>query len=163
MNMIMSSPDRIRAYQKTWTAGYSSVSYGDDPDFLAYQEEFLGKKFPNLTTHETLILLSIADRRRGRGDARRFANAAAEACHGRRFFITESGFFGIGPGILEEKDTVAVVLGHDVPVILREKSKLRKDADGHVLLGDCYVGGIMCGEMIRNSYASEDMRDVKLG
>jgi len=56
-----------------------------------------------------------------------------------------------------------VVLGHDVLVILREKSKLRKDADGHALLGDCYVHGIKCGEVIRNSYASEDMRDVKLG
>ena len=162
INTIMGDPDRIRAYQKTWTAGYSSVPYGLDPDFLAYQEEFLRKKLPNLTTPETLMLLSTAEMRGGRGDARRFANAAAEACHGRRFFITEAGFFGIGPGILEEKDMVAVVLGHDVPVVLREKSKLRRHADGYVLLGDCYVHGIMSGEVLR-SHGREEMRDFKLG
>jgi hypothetical protein len=106
MNIIMSNPDRMLAYQKTWTVGYSFVPHGEDLDFLAYQEEFLRKKLPNLTTPETLMLLSIADRREGRGDARRFANTAAEACHGRRIFITESGFFGIGSGILE-KDTVS--------------------------------------------------------
>ena len=57
------------------------------------------KKLPNLTNHEMLMLISLAYRQGGRGDARRLANAAAEACHERMFFIMESGFFGIGLGV----------------------------------------------------------------
>lgn len=165
LNSIMRNPDRVAAYCKTWTGGNSSSFYGDDPDFLAYHQEFIEGKLRagKCRAEELAVLLSLHERRAGAGDAKRFANAAAEACHGRCFFVTEAGFFGLGPSILEEKDIVCVLLGHDVPVILREKGKLRRGADGYVLIGECYVHGIMAGETIRAWGGPDgDLRDIKL-
>lgn len=158
----MGNPDRLRAYHKTWTAGYSSTAAGEDPDWLAYQEEYLKQKLykGKCSPEEMALLISLSQRRAGAGDAKRFANAAAEACHRRSFFVTEHGFFGIGPSIMEEKDIVAVLLGSDVPFILRERSRLRPSLDGYLLIGECYLHGIMAGEAVRAW--SEDLRDIKL-
>lgn len=156
--------DRLRAYQKTWTAGYSSTRYGDDPDFLAYQEEFILRRAREGTSsdYDLKILASISDRKE-EGVASKFAHVAADACYGRKFFLTKSGFFGIGPGIMENEDTVAVVLGHDVPMILRERSKLRPGIDGYLVVGEYYVDGIMCDETIR-AWGGPDggLRDIEL-
>lgn len=169
---ISGTSDRNRAYRTTWTAGKSTSSlYGDDPDFLAYQEEFLIRRAgqrkdggQGSVIRDFMMLNSIAERRGGVGDAKRFATAAADACDGRRFFITQGGMFGIGPATLEKDDVICVLLGHDVPVILREKSKVGHHVEGgHALLGDCYVHGIMCGETIRAWGGPDgDLRDVKL-
>lgn len=142
--------DRLRAYQRTWTAGYSSTCYGDDPDFLAYQEEFILRRARegSSSDYDLKILASISDRKE-EGVASKFAHVAADACHGRKFFLTKSGFFGIGPGIMENEDTVAVALRHNVPMILRERSKLRPKVDGYLVVCECYVDGIMCVETIR--------------
>jgi hypothetical protein len=168
--------DRMKAYQHTWTLSIPSLTWNDgnsthdmapdDPDFLAYQEEFLLRRAASQKGTEMLrdieMLSSVVERGSARGNARRFATAAADACEGRRFFITQGGFFGIGPAVLEQGDVICVLLGHDVPVILREKAGGHVEG-GHVLLGDCYVHGIMCGETIRAWGGPEgDLRDVKL-
>jgi hypothetical protein len=165
--LISGTSDRMRAYQLTWTAGKSTSSlHGDDPDFLAYQEEFLLRRARSQEGSGMLrdieMLASVAQRGSTRGDARRFAAAAADACEGRRFFTTQCGMFGIGPAVLGEGDVICVLLGHDVPVVLREKVGGHVE-NGHVLLGDCYVHGIMCGETIRAWGGPDgDLRDVKL-
>ncbi|KAK4446423.1 HET-domain-containing protein, partial [Podospora aff. communis PSN243] len=163
---VSGTADRVRAYQKTWTAGKPSSLYGDDLDFLAYQEEFLlrraGSQKGDSALRDIDMLASTIQRGSESGNANRFATSAADVCDGRRFFITGGGMFGIGPGVLEQGDVICVLLGHDVPVILREKVGGHVE-NGHVLLGDCYVHGIMCGETIRAWGGPDgDLRDVKL-
>ncbi|KAI0440447.1 heterokaryon incompatibility protein-domain-containing protein [Xylaria telfairii] len=51
-----------------------------------------------------------------------YNRARADACIGRRFFITESGHMGIGPASLAVGDEVHIVLGLQVPALLRKAS-----------------------------------------
>jgi len=61
---------------------------------------------------------------------------------GRRFFVTKGGLLGIGPHTIKEGDDVYVVFGADMPMIFRQANEHK------VLIGDCYVHGIMQGEAI---------------
>lgn len=85
------------------------------------------------------------------GDADRFAKTVATICHGRKFFITENGFFGVGPTATEIGDAVHILLGADVPFHLRQKNMCgRYELDGSwSLVGECYVQGLMVGEAVR--------------
>ncbi|KAI3326072.1 hypothetical protein HD806DRAFT_489132 [Xylariaceae sp. AK1471] len=71
------------------------------------------------------------------------------ACFGRRFFVTENGFFGVGSAGIQERDIVAVVLGLPVPLILRDVADSDPGAKSYMLIGECYVHGIMDGELMR--------------
>lgn len=68
-----------------------------------------------------------------------------QATRNRRFFITEEGRMGLGPRLIEPGDIVCVLLGSQVPFVLRRKV----DGDGYVLVGECYCHGIMHGETVR--------------
>jgi hypothetical protein len=61
---------------------------------------------------------------------------------GRRFFVTGRGFMGFGPQGIESGDTICVLLGCDVPLILRKVDK------HYVLRGECFMLGLMDGEAI---------------
>ena len=59
---------------------------------------------------------------------------------GRRFFVTDGNFMGLGPPQAEVGDIVAVFFGSDVPFVLRpQEDKFR-------LIGEAHVQGIMDGE-----------------
>jgi hypothetical protein len=59
----------------------------------------------------------------------------------RTLFVTQTGYIGLGPTTMEPNDVVCVVLGCSVPVVLRMEAPNR-----HVLIGECYMHGIMNGE-----------------
>lgn len=67
---------------------------------------------------------------------------------GRRFFITKKGYFGLGPQKLEPGDRVAVLFGSGVPFVLR-KCPAIVGRPAWRIIGECYVHGIMQGEVIR--------------
>ncbi|KAM0462723.1 hypothetical protein ACHAPV_003547 [Trichoderma viride] len=67
---------------------------------------------------------------------------------GRRFFITKEGYFGLGPQKLEPGDRVAVLFGSGVPFVLR-KCPAIAGRPAWRIIGECYVHGIMQGEVIR--------------
>ncbi|KAF2811546.1 uncharacterized protein BDZ99DRAFT_277151 [Mytilinidion resinicola] len=62
---------------------------------------------------------------------------------GRRPFITENGYVGVGPNGLKEGDEAVVVLGAAVPYVLRTESTGRR-----ILIGDAYIHGVMDGELL---------------
>ncbi|KAI0808826.1 hypothetical protein GGR55DRAFT_696525 [Xylaria sp. FL0064] len=78
-----------------------------------------------------------------------FQSSFLRACTGRRFFTTQNGFFGIGPASIEEKDIVAVVMGVPVPIVLRAVEDLNSDLKKYIVVGECYVHGIMDGELVK--------------
>ncbi|KAK1979394.1 hypothetical protein LZ30DRAFT_726354 [Colletotrichum cereale] len=61
----------------------------------------------------------------------------------RAAFSTEEGWIGFGPDTMRNGDVIAVLSGGDVPFVLRPTQ------DGYTLIGECYVEGIMYGEMVR--------------
>ena len=60
---------------------------------------------------------------------------------GRRMFITSRGYIGLGDGRSQAGDIVIIMLGADVPYILREGA-----IDQYKLIGEAYVHGIMDGQ-----------------
>lgn len=70
-------------------------------------------------------------------------------CFGRRFFATQSGFFGIGPTFMRKGDVIAVILGLPVPIMLREVDNPTLDGKTYNIVGECYVHGIMDGEWVQ--------------
>ncbi|RSL58747.1 hypothetical protein CEP54_007648 [Fusarium duplospermum] len=60
----------------------------------------------------------------------------------RNVFVTEKGWMGLGPRFVQPGDIVAVLFGADIPYILRPVE------DHYILVGECYVHGIMDGELM---------------
>jgi len=66
-----------------------------------------------------------------------------ESAYGRRVFITELGYFGLAPIASMVQDQVCVLMGSKVPRIIRG------DGDIYRFVGECYVYGIMDGEVLQ--------------
>ena len=79
--------------------------------------------------------------------AARYSEAIYYSWRNRRFFVTVSGFIGLGPRRMEAEDTIAVLSGSRWPVILRSHGEY------YELLGTCYVHGIMDSEAVRKHRA----------
>lgn len=77
---------------------------------------------------------------------------------GRRLFITEKGYLGVGPDKMEIGDEVFVCHGSSMPFVLRKMYvpdiKAKEDDDVgfpvYKLVGECYTHGIMDGEVVKN-------------
>ncbi len=180
--------DRIKAYRKAWTAGRAAVptnnvsrdGFNPEADFAAYQIMQLQKDFDqdarsaadkdpgeNLERQmgQLVRIEELKAQGGNEGDADRFAKTVAAVCHGRKFFITENGFFGVGPAAMDIGDAVHILLGADVPFLLRQKNMCgRYELDGSwSLVGECYVQGLMVGEAVRAvGKPSEELDDVIL-
>ena len=79
------------------------------------------------------------------------------------FFITESGYIGIGPPTVRARDQVWVIFGSQVPLILRQRVELsngrveevgRNDYD---FVGDAFVYGFMDGEAVSHSEGKQEV------
>ncbi|PMD42916.1 hypothetical protein L207DRAFT_377234, partial [Hyaloscypha variabilis F] len=74
-----------------------------------------------------------------------------------KLFRTTKHYLGLGPQILKAGDVIAVIFGAKVPFILRP------EGDHYLLLGDCYIHGIMQGEAVEEwvSANPENFEDVE--
>ncbi|KAL0262769.1 hypothetical protein SLS55_001742 [Diplodia seriata] len=74
----------------------------------------------------------------------------------RRLFVTEGGRLGVGPAGSAAGDVVAVLMGGEMPFLLREESEEedeegRRNKTGLVrLVGEAYVHGVMRGEVVES-------------
>ena len=67
------------------------------------------------------------------------------------FFITDDGYTGLAPlDTKVETDVLAFIDGANVPFILRD---LGKDASDFLLVGPCYIHGLMDGEAVKQNTA----------
>ena len=62
----------------------------------------------------------------------------------RRLVTTHGGYIGLVPASARADDVIAVLGGCDVPLILR----LREDTNQFYVVGECYVHGLMSGEVL---------------
>ncbi|CAG8957022.1 hypothetical protein HYFRA_00012502 [Hymenoscyphus fraxineus] len=76
------------------------------------------------------------------------------------FFITATGFCGIGPDIIENGDQLAIWFGAPAPFILRQYALAQDDHEKQIysVCGVAYVAGIMEGQMVDEVYC-EDLED----
>lgn len=94
------------------------------------------------------------------GDPFKWSHEATLITRYRRFAKTRRGYFVLGPDALQEGDVVAVLRGGKTPFLLRRVSPNATststattdsgndggDQDCWVLVGECYVHGLMDGE-----------------
>jgi hypothetical protein len=87
----------------------------------------------------------------GNDDVDDFDHLVTTMATGLRFFITEKGYIGVGnphPG-----DEVWVLFGGDKPLLLRRDTA----STSHWLVGDCFVHGIMDGEVLEDWRSKRQM------
>ncbi|KAF5700714.1 Het6 heterokaryon incompatibility [Fusarium globosum] len=77
-------------------------------------------------------------------------------CDGRKYFLTEKGYIGIGPRCLQPGDSVCILFGGDIPSIVRP---VAPSSDEYLFLGNAYVHGIMDGEAITTWEEQKDSQD----
>ncbi|KAI1348165.1 heterokaryon incompatibility protein-domain-containing protein [Xylaria sp. FL0043] len=77
-----------------------------------------------------------------RADPGRFHDAFVRVCTDKRFFITRDGRMGIGPETMKENDDIVIFFGAKVPFIIRRLGSR------YMLIGECYVSGLMNGEPV---------------
>lgn len=75
-------------------------------------------------------------------DPLRYTAALTPLLH-RRLFITSEGHLGLGPAGMMSGDVIALLFGGRVPFVLR-----RVDGEGWRFVGECYVDGVMQGEVL---------------
>ena len=69
----------------------------------------------------------------------------------RAFFTTDSGYLGFGPNCTAVGDQIFLLIGSDVPFILRPAG------ENFELVGACYVHGVMYGESLcENPYMNNE-------
>jgi hypothetical protein len=90
---------------------------------------------------ESLQILSPTD-----GNADSYWFDMSLACEGRSFIITEQGYYGLGPWITQPGDICCILLGANVPFVLR-----KMDDSTYKLVGECYVHGVMDGEIMKDA------------
>ncbi|KAK3989394.1 het-domain protein, partial [Cladorrhinum sp. PSN332] len=77
---------------------------------------------------------------------------------GRRFGVTDGRFAGLVPSQTEVRDWICVLDGATVPFVLREREEEGGRSFG--LVGDCYVHGMMLGEMFNDEGRQPEMKEI---
>jgi hypothetical protein len=79
--------------------------------------------------------------------------------HGRRFFRTKNGFFGVAVGEACEGDSIMILATGPVPYVFRgidcRHSWLEPTPSVCSLIGDCYLAGAMTGRFVQNVVAQQ--------
>ena len=130
-----------------------------DPDLdidyqFAPEDSELARQFPQLVSFKA-FLASMQKEREFKGLYTGLLNQVGghlrDNTEGRRLFVTEKGYFGLAQPGFQKGDSIVVLFGCKTPVILRPDFKVYEFVD------DCFVYGLMDGEIIQMvSMESED-------
>jgi hypothetical protein len=78
---------------------------------------------------------------------------------GKRLALLDTGYLGIVPGHCEVGDSVYILSGCSLPVVLRKESRselgLELDGKKHVLIGESYFHGVTEGELMERGVHDE--------
>jgi hypothetical protein len=96
------------------------------------------------STDKEIHLAMINSRGRMNGSAVEFLRRVQAATWNRKFMITAGGKFGLVPAEAEWRDSLCLIYGCSVPVVMRRS----KNGNHWLLVGECYIHGIMNGELL---------------
>lgn len=83
-----------------------------------------------------------------------FCFVVPEMVRGRRLCVTEKGFIGLVPDIVDIGDVVCNISGATAPFILRKDGEV----DHYVLIGDAFILDMMQGEALKiHDFAEQDI------
>lgn len=81
-----------------------------------------------------------------------FINELCVHLIGMAIVKTREGFMANVPAQAKTGDTIAVIHGCKTPLVLR-----RREPDGYILIGECYVQGIMYGEAMEMGFDEKEI------
>jgi hypothetical protein len=115
----------------------------DSPEDMAYDKFLLDQLlkspgYPHSPRWESLNELMD----RGKETRAKYLQQSIKPFKNRRIFYTAKGYMGTGPIGMRETDTIWVLRGCNVPVVLRKVSSRWR------LVGTCFILGIMDGEVM---------------
>lgn len=87
--------------------------------------------------------------------ASRYVAHASEATGKKGFFISDKGYMGLGPALIENGDKICIIFGCPHPLLLRTRNMGKTFS----LVGEAYVYGMMRGEMITELEARNFMEE----
>lgn len=91
-----------------------------------------------------------SNRQRGRGFFVGLYESLIGMLENQNFFITKSGYVGIGPPQMKSGDQVWIFSGGNVPFVMRKIDDEKEGCAQLVLVGDAYVHGVMDGEAMKD-------------
>jgi hypothetical protein len=106
------------------------------------QHELSPRPIPSMICQLDEQTHSMLEAQKGKGNPERFDLGVRQSFDGKCFVKLNNGLLGVGPDTTRAGDLVAVFFGGRVPFILRQYNSC------YVLLGECYIHGIMDGEAI---------------
>jgi hypothetical protein len=98
-----------------------------------------------------------------------FDTTIHHTCNSRAFFLTKGGYIGIGPRWMRPNDRVVILYGGKTPYILRDENDSELDpiwtgqgfyGQSCRLVGECYVHGMMYGEMVEGKDRGKDQQEI---
>jgi len=183
-------PDKVKAFREAFALSQSQVTYEDGKRLEAFgltmvaglieyteAEKEIAQHRANFSAYFIRLYdmepngewnLPLARDSKLLGDIRNdaingiechFTRDADVAWNSRRFFCTSRGYFGLGPKLLMEGDLCCVLFGAKVPFVLRKVDNY------YILVGECYIHGIMRGEAIdmwRNGKLQVQVQEFEL-
>jgi hypothetical protein len=102
-------------------------------------------------------LYEIAKKTEAKGGGDKWSRAANGASKNRIFARTKTGYYVLGPKVMKVGDVVCVLFGGKMPFCLR------RQGPHYLLVGECYVHGLMGGEavdMLERGHFTEREFDV---
>lgn len=124
--------------------GERARRYADTPetDWLANGAAYLVSS-TRRDTGEPDIAPQLREMARA-GTPYKWSHEATLVARYRRFAVTEGGYYLLGADVMQQGDVVVVLYGGRTPFMLRPRG------DGRwMLLGECYMHGIMDGEALK--------------
>jgi hypothetical protein len=119
-------------------AGHNLIKYDEVPESVWLSKA--ARHIVEESEHVSEDIRRVAKDAEGEGDHRRWSRWANGASEHRVFARTKKGYYVLGPKALEEGDIVCVLFGAKVPFCLRRLG------NSYLLVGECYVHGLMNGE-----------------
>lgn len=106
----------------------------------------------NINTHQELLNIFESDGHSPDGGAAAAYMSPTDLCCGRRVFRIRVGSVGLGPRFMQEQDKIVIFYQARMPCIIRPA-----EYEGYFhFVGNCYVDGIMDGEVYAGSGATSD-------
>ena len=141
----------LEAFSQTLCAGLIDLDCSAEDDIEQHHADFHAFLAERCRDDTISTFAAAAKRASGqtivKGEtAHHYSTAAGRFCHGRVFFVTEDGRFGMGPPGTQKGDRCAVLFGARLPFALRPH---RGDqVTTYSLLGEVYLHGFMRGEAV---------------
>lgn len=91
-------------------------------------------------------------------DYTKFRDRIYKAVVNRAMFVTKNGYLGLAPWNARVKDVVCVLLGGCTPYLLRRA----ENSERYRFVGECYVYGIMAGELFDSEKGEVNLRTFEI-